>query len=55
MPSEINPNHIDQYNKLFLNRLRVLGTRIHFSKVHRIEEVEEKLGLINIIGIFKRI
>jgi hypothetical protein len=39
MGYEINPGYIEHYNKLYLNRLAILGKRIQFSKVYKIEKV----------------
>lgn len=55
MPFELNPAHIDQYNKLFLNRMQVLGKRVPLTKVLKVQEVEERLGVVSVVGILKRI
>lgn len=56
MPFEIDPSHIDQYNKMYLSRLEKLSHRINLpQKVHKVQEVEARLGLICVVGIIKRI
>lgn len=37
MPFETDPSHIKQYNKMYLNRLSVLGKRIPLMKIFKVQ------------------
>lgn len=55
MPYQINPDHISQFNHLYLDRLANLSQKMPFNKSYKIQEVEGRLGTINIVGILKRL
>ncbi len=55
MPHELNPGHLTQYNQLYLDRLAKLRGRFKLDKCRKIEEVDEVLGEISIVGVFKRL
>lgn len=46
---------IDQYNRIYIDRMKNLCCRIPFTKHRKIEEIEESLGNIKITGMIKRL